>query len=59
MLDKILTCFKTEFGSGHFSSMITSLEDLIAHFESDFVVDGNARNAAIDTLIQFLQSQKK
>jgi hypothetical protein len=43
---------------GHFSTVISILENLIGHFSAEYAVDKNAKNAAIDAMIEILQSHK-
>jgi hypothetical protein len=59
MLEAIWTSLKAGVGFMHFTSIMTTLGDLLAHFEDDYVKDQNARNAAIDAIIEILQKEKK
>lgn len=59
MLDAIFSAIKSEInGLSHMSDIMKSISDLLEHFEEDYVKDGNARNAAIDAVIQILQNHK-
>lgn len=59
MLDKLLGFFKDEFSLAHFESMLGSLMTLLEHFEENNLKDKNSFNAAVDTLCELLQNQKK
>lgn len=55
MLSSLLAYFKNvSFGT----SFVQGFMNLIQHFDAQYVVDGNARNALIDDLCQSLQALK-
>jgi hypothetical protein len=42
----------------HFANVITALEEVISLIGPSYVKDGNARDAAIDAIIEILQEHK-
>jgi hypothetical protein len=58
MLENLLTAFKSEFGLGQAGNVLTSLHGIIQGLEANYVKDGSARNAAIDSISQYLLSLK-
>jgi hypothetical protein len=59
MFDKLFAFFKDEVSLAHMGSLLSTVEALLQHFGTDYIKDGNAYNAAIDAVIEVLQSQKK
>lgn len=59
MFDKLFGCLKEEVSLAHMGSILTTVEQLLSHFGEDYLKDGNAFNAAIDSVIEVLNSQKK
>lgn len=58
MLQIIMDAIKGELGFLHFSNITGGLASLINLIGTDYMKDGNARNAAIDAICQILQSHK-
>ena len=58
MLDKIMAAFKNGADVTHMTSFMNAVNQVMAHFQADYVKDGNARDAAIDALVELLQNQK-
>ena len=42
----------------HFNGSVSLLANIVDHLESDYIKDGNARDAAIDAMCDILQSHK-
>ena len=59
MFDKIFGSFKDEAGFPHMVSVMNALNQVVAHFEDQYVKDQNLRNASIDALCELLNSLKK
>lgn len=57
MLDILFNLF-TSNKLSKFNSVLSIIENLIVTFEQEFEQDKNAKNAAIDTVIQLLESHK-
>jgi hypothetical protein len=57
MLDALFNLFKTQKLT-KFVSVVGTIENLIAVFEQEFEQDHNAKNAAIDSIINILESHK-
>jgi len=58
MLDKLLSFIHPQFGLDHFVSLISSISGVAAHLNQDYLKDKNSKNAAIDTIIEILQTYK-
>lgn len=58
MLDKISTLFKKEYQLGHMAALMNHVANMVGIFRSDFMKDGDAKNAAIDALCELLQQHK-
>lgn len=58
MLDSLLNLLKNQAGIGHLSSILATIEQLVDNVGVDYLKDGNARDAAIDAIVQILQSHK-
>lgn len=58
MFDSILGAIKDEAGFAHKASILNTVNQLIAHFGDNYVKDGNAKDAALDSLCQLLISLK-
>lgn len=58
MFDKIWDSLKDDVALGHFATVVHATESLISYFQISYMKDEDARDAAIDALCQFLQSQK-
>lgn len=58
MLDKLFNMLKTDFTLSHMASVLSQVENLISMFEANNLKDGNTKDAAIDTLVELMQSQK-
>ena len=58
MFDTIFNAIKAELGIGHLSDIVSSFSSLVSLFGSEYMKDGNARDAAIDALCQILQQHK-
>lgn len=56
MLDSVLKALKGDLGK--VSEVLVSVQSLLAYFEADEKIDPSAKDAAIDALIQLLQSKK-
>jgi hypothetical protein len=55
MLSSLIASFKN---AAIGKSFLTAVINLVQHFEADYVVDGNARNALLDDLSQTLLAMK-
>lgn len=53
MLDKIVALFHPEM-----APLVNTLISLLSFFTEDYIKDKDARNAAIDAVIEILQQQK-
>lgn len=58
MFEKLRAFFSPVGGLIGMGNVLNDVEALLSHFEGDYAKDGNVRNAAIDTLIELLQSEK-
>jgi len=58
MLDALFALINAKAGIGHMSGILSLMEDLIEKFSSEYMVDGNSRDAAIDAAIAILQAHK-
>lgn len=58
MFNIIWNGLKNEFGLDVMSNIIIDMRGLVSHFEQDYFVDKNAKNAAIDAIIEILQQHK-
>lgn len=58
MLEKLRAFFVSGSTLSGVAGVMTSMAGLLAHFEADYAKDGNSRDAAIDVLIEILQSEK-
>lgn len=57
MLEKVLSIFKSH--SLHRLALVSSIaSNIIKTFEQEFQADGDAKKAAVDTLISLLQTYK-
>jgi len=43
---------------GHFNEVVTYLSYVLDKFDGDYTKDSNARDSAIDAIIEILQAQK-
>jgi hypothetical protein len=59
MLDKMASFFKSEITFSHMSSLLDTVQQVLSHFEADYMQDGNAYAAALETLVQMIQTQAK
>lgn len=59
MLDKIFDGLKVDNKLQHMSSLLNTLNQLIAHVGEEYMTDGNLRNDALDCLSSMLLSLKK
>ena len=59
MFDKLFGYLKDEVSLAHMGSILSTVEELLSHFGTDYLKDGNAFNAAVDSVIELLNSQKK
>lgn len=55
MFNKLFAAFGHYAPFGHAVEMIN---ELLVHFESDYIKDNNAKDAAIDAVIEILQKHK-
>lgn len=58
MLDALKDCFKQQFQFSHMAGLINHIGNIVAIIQVEYTKDGNAKNAAIDTVCQMLQSHK-
>lgn len=59
MLDKLLSLWHPKDSLSRLHDVIICVSDILEHFEEDKLIEGgNSKNAAIDCLIQLLQSKK-
>lgn len=58
MFNKLFLALKSAFGLSHYSTIINLLVEMISLVEEEYVKDKDARNAAIDALIEILQEHK-
>jgi len=58
MLDALFALINAKAGIGHLADILKSVEELLSYFSSEYMVDGNAKDAAIDSVIAILQSHK-
>jgi RNA binding exosome subunit len=58
MLDFIKNLFKKEFQLNNISVITGYLGNIVKLLEVEYLNDGNAKNAAIDAVIQLLEEQK-
>lgn len=58
MFNALFLLFKTGYGIGHMSEILQSITDILEHFEADYLKDKDAKNAAIDAVIEILQEHK-
>jgi len=58
MLDALFNLLKNQAGIGHLSSILATIEQLVDNVGVDYLKDGNARDAAIDAIVQILLSHK-
>ena len=54
----IYEAIKSEFGFTHYADIMNALSCIIDLLAEDYVKDGNMRDAALDALIEVLQSHK-
>lgn len=54
MIDKFLSIF----GVHRVGMVVTVASQVIRTFEQEFAADGNAKNAAIDAIVEILQQHK-
>lgn len=45
-------------GLAHYSTIISCIDDLMGKLSSHYLVDKNAKNAAIDAIVEILQAHK-
>ncbi len=43
---------------GHFNEVVNNISFLLQKFDEDYTKDANARDAAIDALVEILQAHK-
>lgn len=58
MFDKIFGALKKETGLPHITSLMNAINQVMAHFNDEYVKDQDARNAAIDALKDVLEGLK-
>lgn len=58
MLDALKAMWQPAESLVRLHDVISAIMDILDHFEQAKLKDGNTRDAAIDTVIQLLQSQK-
>ncbi len=58
MLDALMVLFKKETSFEGISKAINLIAELVSLFESDYLKDKDAKNAAIDAVIQLLEQHK-
>ncbi len=58
MLDLIHSLFKKEFQLGHMAALMNHIANIAAICKTDYLKDGDAKNAAIDAVCAVLQAQK-
>lgn len=58
MLDQLQACFKKDFEFSHIAGLIQHIANIVAIVKVEYTKDGDAKNAAIDTVCQILQSYK-
>ena len=59
MFDKIFGALKKETGLPHITSLMNALNQVVAHFNPEYVKDQSARNGAIDALKDLLEDLKQ
>ncbi len=58
MLVQLIDLLKEGVGIGHIGSILNTVDDLIGLFTSDYVKDGNSKDAMIDAIIELLKINK-
>lgn len=58
MLDALFALINAKAGVGHMADILNTIEQLVGYCSTDYVADGNAKDAAIDSIVQVLQSHK-
>lgn len=56
MFDMLFKALGSDFGN--FREVVAHLHDLSGYFVKDYMKDGNARDAAIDAMVDYLQTLK-
>ena len=59
MFDKLFSSIKDELGLAHITSLINAINQVSAHFNDEYVKDGNLRNASLDAVCEVFQGLKK
>ncbi len=58
MLDALLALLHREYGISHLSEILSDISHLVAKVDENYLADKSMKNAAIDSLIQILQTHK-
>lgn len=58
MFDALFDLFKPHLSLRHLQEILGLLDTLIDMFEEDYLKDQNAKNAAIDAVVEILQKYK-
>ena len=58
MFNKLFQAIKVGLGLSHYSTIINLLAEMMSLVEEEYVKDKDAKNAAIDALIEILQAHK-
>lgn len=58
MLDSLFNLFKLDNAADETAKVLSNIIVLLENFDADYLKDGNARDAAIDCVIQILQAHK-
>ncbi len=58
MFNALFDCFKAGLGITHMTSLMNSLQQVVAHLAVDYVKDADAKDLAIDAICEMLQASK-
>ncbi len=58
MFNTIFSIFKSAGSLHNLSNVVESITDLLSYFSKEYIKDKDAKNAAIDALIEILKSHK-
>lgn len=59
MLNTLFELFKKEAAVSNIKCILESIAEIMANFDEEYFKDKNAKNAAIDCVIQILQKYKE
>lgn len=58
MFNKLFSLFKSSTAISHIANIADMVDNMVQLFEKEFAADKDAKNAAIDSIIQILQEHK-